>query len=140
MAKSPFLSGNAGSMESAALDASDVPGVYAEIEITKWTYKGEVDSDRFATNKSAPNKRSIPGNKSGTGTAEGRRTTDATRIENVLSEGDVLSLKLLFDKGGPTGIVGDCLIKDLQFDVDIDGGGAESFVFNFETDGAMVPV
>lgn len=105
-----------------------------ELEITKWNRTGEVDTDRFATSMSDGHKQSQPGNRSATGTVEGKRRTDADKIEALLEEGDQVNLKLGFT--ATTGINQPATIKNLQFEVDVDGGGMESFSFNWESNGA----
>jgi hypothetical protein len=105
-----------------------------EIEITKWSRQGEVDTDRFATSMSDGHKQSQPGNKAATGTVEGRRRTDGGKIEAILAEGDQVTLKLGFTS--TNGISQPCTIKSLSFEVDADSGAMQSFSFTWESNGA----
>lgn len=104
-----------------------------EIEITKWSRQGEVDTDVYATSLTDGDKVSNPGNKSATGTVEGKRRTDSGKIEAILQEGDQVTLKLGFNSS--SGISQPATIKNLQYEVDVDGGAMQTFSFNWESNG-----
>lgn len=126
MAAGPVQSGRHGKVSKAG-----TPDV--SIEITKWTRTGEVDTDRYATSETNGFKVSQPGNKLASGTVEGKRRTDASKIEAVLQEGDQVTLKLGFNSS--SGISQPATIKNLVFEVDVDGGQMQTFSFNWESNG-----
>lgn len=106
------------------------------VEITKWNRQGEVDTDRYATSFTDGNKVSEPGNYMASGTVEGKRRTDSGKIEAILQEGSKVTLKLGFNS--TTGITQPATIKNLKFEVDVDGGGMQGYTFDWESNGPSV--
>lgn len=126
MAAGPTLSGIEGKMHKAG-----TPDV--EIEFGKWTLTENVDTDRYATSKSEGYKMTEPGNKEASGTLEGKRTTDATKIEALLTIGDKVTLKCGFDSS--TGVSVPAVIKSRTFEVNPADGTVETFSMTFESNG-----
>ena len=126
MPAGPTLSGTQGKMHKVG-----TPDV--EIEFGKWTVTEDVDTDRYATSLTGGYKATEPGNKSATGTLEGKRTTDATKIEALLTIGEKATLKCGFDS--TTGIEMPVVIKSRTFEVNPADGTVETFSMTFESDG-----
>lgn len=132
MAAGPVLTGDNGSFLFTPSG-----GAETELEIGKWTFNAEVDTQRYASSKSGGYKKTEPGNKHASGTAEGKRVTDTGKVEAVLTGlgvGVKGTAKLMFDDN--TGISVPCVVKSLSNEVDVDGGTIESFSLAFESDGA----
>jgi hypothetical protein len=112
--------------------------VKTEMEITKWSRRGEADTDSYATSSSNSRKRSLPGNSWSTGSVEGKRSKDSGRqIEQVLEEGQQVGLELIVSEDDGGGYDYDSVtIKNLNIDVDVDGGAAVSFSFDWEENSA----
>lgn len=127
MAAGPVQSGRHGKCYK-----SGTPDV--EIEITKWTRQGEAQTDVYATSLTDGEQVSSPGNLRATGTIEGKRRTDSGKIEAIILEGDQVTLKLGFNS--TTGMNQPATIKSIQYEVDVDGGGMQTFVANWESNGA----
>jgi hypothetical protein len=112
-------------------------GAETELELGKWGFNGEVDTDRYATSKSGGFKMTEPGNKAATFNIEGKRVTDAGKVEAVLTGlgvGVKGTAKLGFDAS--TGISVPCVVKNLSYEVDINAGTVESFSATCESNGA----
>jgi hypothetical protein len=132
MTVGPTLSGTNGKFEFHPSGGSNT-----ELELGKWNFNSEVDTDRYATSKSGGFKMTEPGNKAATFQAEGKRVTDAGKVEAVLTGlgvGVKGTAKLYFDSS--TGISVPCVVKSLSFEVDINGGTVESFQLAGESNGA----
>lgn len=112
-------------------------GSEAELEIGKWGFNGEVDTERYATSKSGGAKMTEPGNKAATATIEGKRVTDAGKVEAILTGlgvGVKGTAKLMFDAS--TGLNVPCVVKTLSYEVDVNAGTVESFNMSIESNGA----
>lgn len=112
-------------------------GGETELELGKWGFAGEVDTDRYATSKSGGFKQTEVGNKSATFNADGKRVTDAGKVEAILTGlgvGIAGTAKLMFD--ATTGLSVPCKIKTLSYEVDINAGTVESFALTAESHGA----
>lgn len=132
MSAGPTLSGKEGKFLFHPAGGSET-----ELEIGKWGFNADVDTDRYATSKSGGFKMTEPGNASGAGQFEGKRTTDATKVEAILTGlgvGVKGTAKCAFD--GSTGITVPCVIKSLSYEVDVNAGTVESFSASFESNGA----
>ena len=132
MSAGPTISGTEGKMLATPTGGSET-----ELEIGKWSFAAEADTDRYASSKSGGYKKTKPGNKAGSGAFEGKRCSDTTKVETVLTGvivGTTGSLKLHFD--ATTYILVPYVLKTISYEVDVNAGTIESFAGTFETDGA----
>ncbi len=132
MAAGPTISGTEGKMLATPSGGSET-----ELEIGKWSFNAEADTDRYASSKSGGYKKTKAGNKAATGAFEGKRVSDAGKVETVLTGvvvGTAGSMKLHFD--ATTYILMPYVIKTISYEVDVNAGTIESFAGTFESDGA----
>ncbi len=130
MAAGPVITGDEGRL------IKEAGGTDTEIEIGSWTATLEAQSDRYASSKSAGFLQTETGNKGATGTFEGKRATD-TKIEEACPPGNtVVTLYLIFETSGPTGLTMPCKIKTLTFSINPNTGEVQSYSCTFESHGA----
>lgn len=102
-------------------------------EITKWTFKPQVTSVEYSSNKTGGFKRSVCGARSATGTLEGK-WDDTDPITSHFQDGSSVTLGLYLTA---THFINcPALIKSLDIEVDIDASSIISWSAEFNSDGA----
>jgi hypothetical protein len=109
------------------IGATDLP------EITKFSFKTEVSTQEYASNKTDGYKRKVCGTKSASGSIEGKWDRN-DMITSHFVEGDAVTLLLHLDATKKVSVPS--IIKNLNIEVDIDSGNIESWTADYESDGA----
>lgn len=101
--------------------------------VTKWTFRRQIDSKRVATSETGGFKLSIPGAKFGDGTIEMLLDVGAA---SPINEGDQPTLKLYVDAGTTHFWSVPCTVKEANVTANIDAGEPPEVEFSFENNGA----